>query len=241
VGAASVYGVYLTHTRAVWLSFALVVVIGAAAGRGFRAGFVLTGAVTVGAVVLTWSTFTSADRSAGGVGSVDEVQDRLNTIATSIWAFQQEPVTGWGIGRFIAVNTYHHKQWSPLVPWDRGLGIPSHLDSLGILVELGLVGLISWLVAFALIYAQLVAATRRLSARGVHGRALGLTALLCLIALSTTGLTVDLRFFDYPNIIVMLLVGATIGFARAQAGSAAALEPRTVALAPSMPSGAVRP
>jgi O-antigen ligase len=142
---------------------------------------------------------------------VDEVQDRLNTVATSIWAFQQAPWTGWGIGRFPAVNTYHHQQWSPAIPWDRGLGIPSHLDSLGILVELGIVGLSLWLVLLALIYARLIGATRRLPARGLYGRAFGLTALLCLVAQSVTGLTVDLRFFDFPNIIVMLIAGAAIG------------------------------
>ena len=42
VAVASAYGVYLTHTRAVWLAFALVVIVGAVAGRGFRRGFVLT-------------------------------------------------------------------------------------------------------------------------------------------------------------------------------------------------------
>ena len=43
---------------------------------------------------------------------------------------------------------------------------------------------------------------------GMYGRPLGLTALLCLVAQTITGLTVDLRFFDFPNIIVMLLAGA---------------------------------
>jgi hypothetical protein len=45
---------------------------------------------------------------------------------------------------------------------------------------------------------------------------------LCLVAQSTTGLTVDLRFFDFPNIIVMLLAGATIGWQREQARGTAA-------------------
>jgi O-antigen ligase len=217
VGVSSIYAVYLTHTRVVWLAFALVVLIGAAAAKGFRTGFVLTLVGIVLAVVTNWSTFTSADRSAGGVGSPDEIQDRLNTMATSFWAFPREPLLGWGIGRFTAVNTYHHQQWSPAVPWIRGLGIPSHLDALGILVELGLVGLIFWLVAIVLIYRGVVRAERRLPARGMYGRALGLTALLCLIAQSIVGLTVDLRFFDFPNIVVMLFAGAAVGWQHEQA------------------------
>jgi O-antigen ligase len=217
VAVASAYGVYLTHTRAVWLSFVLVLFIGAVAGRGFRSGFVLTLGVVVLAVASNWSTFTSSDRNAGGVGSPSEVQDRLNSLATSIWAFEQKPLMGWGIGRFPAVNTYHHQQYSPEIPWQRGFGISSHLDTLGILVELGIIGLTLWTVVLVLIYGRLVRATRQLPVGQMYGRPLGLTALLCLVAQSTTGLTVDLRFFDFPNIIVLLLAGAAIGWQREQA------------------------
>jgi hypothetical protein len=56
----------------------------------------------------------------------------------------------------------------------------------------------------------------------MYGRPLGLTALLCLVAQTVTGLTVDLRFFDFPNIIVMLLAGAAIGWQREQARGTAA-------------------
>jgi O-antigen ligase len=217
VAVASAYGVYLTHTRAVWLAFALVVLVGAVAGRGFRSGFVLTLGVMVLAVASNWSIFTSSDRSAGGVGSPSEVEDRLNSIATSIWAFEQKPLTGWGIGRFAAVNTYHHQQYSPEVPWQSGFGIASHFDALGILVELGIIGLTFWIVVLVLIYSRLVRATRQLPVGEMYGRPLGLTALLCLGAQLTTGLTVDLRFFDFSNIIVMLLAGAVIGWQREQA------------------------
>ncbi|SNT02490.1 O-Antigen ligase [Geodermatophilus pulveris] len=217
VAAVSVYGVYLTHTRVAWLAFGVVVLLGAAAAKGFRTGFVLVGTAITGAVIVNWSTFTSADRTAGGVGSPDEIHDRLNNIATSLWAFSREPLFGWGIGRFTAVNTYHHQQWSPAVPWQRGYGIASHLDSLGILVELGIVGFALWLAILALIGAGLVRATRRLRAGEIYGRALGLTAVLCLVAHVVTGLTVDLRFFDFPNIMVMVLAGAVMGHSREQA------------------------
>lgn len=216
VAAASAYAVYLTHTRAVWLAFFVVVVLGAVAGRGFRTGYVATLVLTALAVARYWSVFTSSDRSAGGVGSVNEVQDRLNTFATSIWAFEKRPWTGWGIGRFPAVNTFHHQQYSPEVPWQRGFGIASHLDALGILAELGIVGLALWGVLLVLLYTRLVRATRLLPSREMYGRSLGLIALMCLLAQSITSLTVDLRFFDFPNIIVMLLAGAVIGLQRQQ-------------------------
>ena len=169
-----------------------------------------------------------------------EVHDRLNTIATSIWAFEQKPLTGWGIGRFAAVNTYHHQQYSPEIPWQRGFGISSHLDALGILVELGIIGLAFWIVVLVLIYTRLVRATRQLPAGEMYGRPLGLTALLCLVAQSTTGLTVDLRFFDFPNIIVMLLAGAAIGWQREQARGTAARHAAHDAAVSSLPHSPVR-
>jgi O-antigen ligase len=217
VAAASLVGIYLTHTRVVWLAFGLVVAAAIVAAKGFRTGFVLVGTATVGLVLMNWSRFASSDRSAGGVGSEHEILDRLNTFTTSIWAFEQEPLVGWGIGRFTAVNTYHHQQFSPGVPWFNGYGIPSHLDGLGVLVELGLIGLVLWLAVLVLLYRQLVSAVRRLSGAGLTGRPFGITALLCLVAQTTTGLTVDLRFFDFPNMMVMLLAGAAIGVARQRA------------------------
>jgi O-antigen ligase len=213
VAVASAYAVYLTHTRAVWLSFVLVVICGAVTAKGFRTAFLIVGLTIAVALAVNWSTFTSSDREAGGVGSPDEVQDRLNTLATSIWAIKHEPLVGWGIGRFTAVNTYHHQRWSPETPWQRGYGISSHFDILGIFSELGIVGLVLWLTIIALVLTGVLAAFRRLPEAGMFNRPFAWTALMSLAALITTGLTVDLRFFDFPNIIVWLLAGAAIGLA----------------------------
>ncbi len=69
IAAACGYGVYLTHTRSVYLAFVLVVIMGALLAKGRRRAFVTTGVVLIIGVALDWSTFTSADRDAGGVGS----------------------------------------------------------------------------------------------------------------------------------------------------------------------------
>ena len=149
--------------------------------------------------------------------SLQEVYDRLNTLATSLWAVQERPILGWGIGRFPAVNTHHHRQFSVDVPWERGFGIASHLDVLGILVELGVVGLILWLLVTVLLCTSLGRATRGLPAGQLYGRPLGVSAILCLVAHLATGLTVDLRFFDFSSIMIMMLVGAVVGLQAQQA------------------------
>ena len=132
LAVATLYGVYLTHTRGVWLALGVVVLLGALLARGWRSGFVATGVLVVSAIAVNWTEFTSSDRSGGGVGSASELEDRLNMIATAAWAIEREPWFGWGLGRFAAVNTLHHQQATPSVPWERGYAISSHLDILGI-------------------------------------------------------------------------------------------------------------
>jgi hypothetical protein len=96
------------------------------------------------------------------------------------------------------------------------------------------------LVALVLIYTKLARATSQLPTGEMYGRPLGLTALLCLVAQTTTGLTVDMRFFDFPNIIVMLLAGAAIGWQRERARGTAARHAVNGAPVSSMPHPPVR-
>lgn len=216
VVVASAYAVFLTHTRAIYLAFVLVLLLGAVFARGFRRGFTVTAALGAVIVIANWSTFTSSDRSKGGVGSSDEVFDRLNTAATSLWAFDREPLFGWGLGRFVSVNTIHHQQWSPDIPFERGLGIASHFNELGILADLGLVGLTLWLAVLVLMATRLVRAYRRPRADDPElSQALTVCAALGLVVMVTAGSSVDLRLFDFPTVLVMMFVGIAIGQAEA--------------------------
>ena len=131
VAIACGYGIYLTHTRVAWLSGVVVLIIGALIARGYRKGFIVAICLVASVVAVNWSAFASTDRKAGGVGSVNEVQDRLNANQTALWAFTRKPFAGWGIGRFQPVNTYHHQQWAPDVPWIRGYGSRRALERTG--------------------------------------------------------------------------------------------------------------
>ncbi|MBL1074065.1 O-antigen ligase family protein [Nocardia sp. 2] len=213
IAAGSAYAIYLTHTRSVWLGFAVVVVLGVVLAKGYRTGFVATAVGAVLAIALNWSTFTSKDRSAGGVASTNEVFDRLNANTTAVWAFAEKPWSGWGLGRFVSINTYHHQQWSPETPWNRGLGIPAHQNELGIMAELGIVGLLLWLTVIVLISYRLIRAFVDLPPDGMLGRPLAFIAGTAFLSLVMAGLFVDLRLFDYPNTMVFALAGAAAGVA----------------------------
>ena len=214
LAVASLYAVYLTHTRGVWLALGVAVVMGAVMARGWRRWFVATGLLVAVAIVLNWSEFTSKDRSAGGVGSTSELEDRLNMIATARWAVNHEPWFGWGLGRFAVVNTYHHQQAAPNVPWARGYGISSHVDVLGIAAELGLLGVACYLAVLAVLAYQLLQAVRVLPLWNTFAGQVAVLAAMFLACWVVIGLTVDMRFFDFPNIAVMVLAGAVIGCLR---------------------------
>lgn len=222
------YGIYLTHTRAAWLSGAIVLVIGAVLAGGYRRWFAVTLGVVAAIITTHWATFTSSDRTSGGIGSESEVDDRLNMIRTALWAAEQKPLTGWGISRFQAVNTYHHQQWSSDVPWIRGHGIVSHENELGILAELGLIGLGLWVLTVALIAHRLWVAYRRLPRFAMTGSPLALTALIALAVFIVSGFTVDLRFLSFGTSVVFLLCGSAVGWNDRHGGSIARIEQKAI-------------
>ena len=86
------YSVYLTHTRAALLALVVVVGLGIVFAAGWRRAFVVSGLLGLAAVGANASTFFSSDRSAGGVGSSNEVYDRLNIMATSHAGDRRAPV-----------------------------------------------------------------------------------------------------------------------------------------------------
>jgi O-antigen ligase len=205
------YAIDLTHTRSNYLAFALVLILGVFLVPGARGVFVgLIGTITL-VIGLNWSIFTSSDRAAGGIGSDNEVWDRLNGLATSIWAFKREPWFGWGISRFPAVNFYHHQQWSNQVPWIRGLGIASHETELGILVELGIFGLLLWLCVIIPIIGLLLQAYWILPSSGLIGRRLAFIAICAMATQLVSGTFADMRLLDFPACMVFLICGMTVG------------------------------
>jgi O-antigen ligase len=204
-------GIYFTYTRAVWLSAVAVLIVGALLAKGFRRGFVTVLALVIAMVAVNWSTFTSADRHAGGVASLGEVQARLNVNQTALWAFAQKPLEGWGIARFRAINLYHH-QYLQGVPWVEGYGESSHENELGILAELGVIGLLAWICVLAFIAYRLWKAYRELPGRDLCGKPLVVIAIMAMVVFVCTGLTVDLRYFDFPAAVTFLLIGIAIGW-----------------------------
>lgn len=210
LGILMIVGVGLTQTRSAWAAAAIIVVVSAIAFQGFRRWYVviLVGALALAAI--NWQSFTSDDRSQGGVNSKEEGQDRLNASATAFWALEEKPLFGWGLGRFPAVNTVHHQQWGD-TPWNRGYGIFPHDTQLGIAAELGGIGLALWLTIIGSMVVASRRAWRTLPRSGLISGDLVISAWCVGLAWLITASLIDIRVFAFANIVFFIFGGICAG------------------------------
>lgn len=211
LAAACAYSVYLTHTRASLLALVVVVGLGIVFAKHWRRAFVVSGLLGLAGVAANAATFFSDDRSAGGIGSSNEVYDRLNIMATSLRAVAEHPFIGIGIGRFQTYNTWEHTVWSQEIDWNRGLGIISHENELGIAAELGIPGLLMWLGILVTVFWALWRALHELPENSLLGRPLALVGGMAMVVLVVNGVTVDLRLLDFASMMPFLYAGMVVG------------------------------
>lgn len=205
------YAVYLTHTRSALLSLVVALLLGAVLAKGWRRPFVVYLALGAAGVAANASTFFSSDRSEGGIGSSNEIYDRLNIMATSLKALAEHPFLGIGIGQFRAYNTHQHVSWSQEIDWNRGLGIISHQNELGIAAELGLPGVLLWISVLVGVLFLLYRALRELPEGTFLGRPLAVLGAIAMVMLVANGLTVDLRILDFAGLLCFLYAGVVVG------------------------------
>ena len=93
-----------------------------------------------------------------------------------------------------------------------GYAISSHENELGILAELGLIGLTLWICVLALIAYRLWDAYRTLPDDDLCGKPLAVTAIMAVAIFVCCGTASDLRFFDFPTATIFLLAGVAIGW-----------------------------
>jgi O-antigen ligase len=205
------YSVYLTHTRAALLALVVVVGLGIVFAAGWRRAFVVCGLGGLAAVAANASRFFSSDRSSGGIASSNEVYDRLNIMATSLRAVGEHPFVGIGIGRFQIYNTYEHVTWSQEFDWNRGLGIISHENELGIAAELGIPGVLLYLAILVMVFWTMWRALHDLPRDTFLGAPLALVGGMAMVVLVVNGITVDLRILDFASMLPFLYAGMVAG------------------------------
>jgi putative inorganic carbon (hco3(-)) transporter len=151
-------GILFTLTRAVWIATVIVplaVMLSTPALRRFAAPAALAGVVLLGAAYLVVPGLS--EQIGTRASSQRPVWDRLNTNAAAIRMVEERPLFGFGWDRFVEEGPDHMRQAAdfPIT----GIGLNVHNVPLSHAVELGLVGLLLWALAFAA--AILVPALRR--------------------------------------------------------------------------------
>jgi O-antigen ligase len=205
------YATYLTHTRSALLSLVVALVMGAVFARGWRTPFLVYLGLGALAVVANAGTLFSSDRSEGGIGSSNEIYDRLNIIATGLKALGEHPFVGIGIARFRLYNTYEHVAWDQTVDWNRGFGIISHQNELGIAAELGIPGVLMWIGVLVGVLWLLWRALHELPDNELLGQPLAVLAATAMVVLIANGTTVDLRILDFAQLLPFLFAGMAVG------------------------------
>jgi O-antigen ligase len=148
VVALDLVGVLLTLTRAVWLAAAivpLVVLLSSPRLVRYALPALLVGALVVGAA---YATVPGLSQKAGERSRSERpIWDRVNTDEAALRMVAERPVLGFGWDRFRADSGAYMRQNAdfPIT----GVGIPVHNVPLSHAVELGLLGLALWALAFA--------------------------------------------------------------------------------------------
>lgn len=205
-------GIFFTHTRAPIVSGLVVIVFCAIFWTGSRRTFALVLAAIAVLALANLGNLESSDRARGGVGSSQEVDDRLNIAATGFWGLEREPVLGWGLGRYGILNTWYHRAWGG-VDWTRGYGDIGHDTELAIAVELGLVGLAVWLAILVAVVVGSRRAWRALPRSGILSRRLVLAFWCAALAWFINESFIDMRLFSYVNAVIFAWAGMVIGLA----------------------------
>lgn len=148
-------GCLFTLTRSIWLAVAfsmLFCVLAFKPLRRYASGMTLLGVVlVVGLLVLVPGLSDSADNRAG---SQLPVWDRLNLNSAAASAVVDRPLTGLGWGQFEeeGVPYFRLAENRPVT----GVGQPAHNTFLGHAAELGLPGVMLWIIAMLAIVAAAV-------------------------------------------------------------------------------------
>jgi O-antigen ligase len=203
----------LTLTRSVWLGTGLALLLYAAIVLKNRARkFVLFSAVAAASIVVfaKFDNLTAFEREGTAADTRSSAESRASFAYVSWRMFQDRPLFGFGFGQFPEAKLPYLADRTTSLNLELIRPLAHHNTYLSLLVELGLVGLVLFLVILGLWvrYAWILA-------RG-HRRPAGVRAhgVLVLCAIATYGVQMlfhDVSFTSVDNAIIFLLAGAAAG------------------------------
>jgi O-antigen ligase len=200
--------VFFTYTRTCWIGIILSMLTVSFFYPNLRKVFLFSFLIIFIIGVFNWSTTMSKDRIVGRATAMLPVYNRINLYATSLSMFLDRPIFGFGFNTSKEIsNKYFHK-FSGIPYID---DVAPHDTLVNVLVELGLVGLISYLLIFLYIFKHSMELYRRLPADAFLGKGLIVIFWGITIVLIVNAQFHNMVFFLFPNSLYFLLAGVIVG------------------------------
>jgi len=220
---------FFTQTRSVYLGFAVTLVIATIWSRRLRPWAIgMTLAAMVG-LFLNWDNLSSEDRDKGGLATMNTVHYRVVLLYEAGEIFMDHPFFGVGFMNFQEAALDYRKARD--VPFfghiDMGVGgkAISHNILITILAEQGLLGLLPYVFIFFLILRRSRQIYRRLPDSGMISRDYVVCVWCAIAAYFSNAMFLELRYFEYVNVLFFFIVGAMFGLDDAMQEGKVQLEP----------------
>ena len=203
----------LTLTRSVWLGTGLALLIYAAMVLEKRARkFVLFSAIAAASIVVAvkFDRLAAFEREGTAADTRSSAESRGSFAYVSWRMFQDRPLLGFGFGQFPEAKLPYLADRTTSLNLELIRPLAHHNTYLCLLVELGIVGLVLFLVIIGLWvkYAWTLARGHR---RPAWVRAHGVLVLCAIATYGVQMLFHDVSFTSIDNSIIFLLAGAAVG------------------------------
>ncbi len=207
--------IFFTQTRSVYLGFAVALLLSAFSSRKMRpiaVGLIL-GAAT--AAFLNWDNLGSADREKGGLATMNTIHYRVALVYETGESFLDHPFFGVGFMNFEeALKDYRRPREVPIFGHiDLGVGgrAVSHNILITILAEQGLLGFIPYVLIIVFILLRSRQVYRDLPRKGLISKDYVVCVWCAIGAYYANAMFLELRYFEYINVLFCFIVGAMIG------------------------------
>ncbi len=208
------FAVFFTQTRANYLAFIFVFLIFMTLYRTDFAKWKMA-AFPVSLVIILFMAImpilAQEDRRAGGLAQVETVTIRQGLFQMSMLMFKDHPVTGVGLAQYVPTSEFEYRGKVPILDvYEDAIFFHNHL--LGMTTELGLTGIIVYLMIIILMFKRLFALSRYLS---MSNNFLNKNMLVAIGAVWLAYLVVfqfsSPEFEIYPNALIFIFAGIVDG------------------------------
>jgi O-antigen ligase len=195
-------GLFATKTRGPMLATAIAGALCLLLSSRSRLVGVGASALVVLVLILFWPQIQASSIYQNRLDQRQNVEERLVLQNVSIKLAEERPILGWGYDSFDRVK-YDVQVPTTSIPLEEALQETSHDTYLTILVEFGAVGLILFLLPWAVILARAVRRARAPS----RDRWFLVAGIASILVIGIDGGTLDYRFFSFIPMVAWLFLG----------------------------------